>query len=137
VGGAGINQINRANSLGNIGYWIGVPFRGHGYAATVALMAADFAFSELGLTRVEIVVLLENAASQRVAENTGATHEGLARNRLYTRGKPADALVYSLIQQKLLEMKVCVNSPDFTLINQGGQRIFLHEHRNLPTLACH
>jgi RimJ/RimL family protein N-acetyltransferase len=126
VGGASINQINGVNSLGNIGYWIGVPFRGHGYAATAAQMAADFAFSELGLSRVEIVVLLENAASQRVAENTGATHEGLARNRLYTRGKPADALVYSLLPQDLLEMKVCVTSPDFMLIDKsrGSKNIF-------------
>jgi RimJ/RimL family protein N-acetyltransferase len=47
--------------------------------------------------------LVENAPSLRVAENTGATNEGLARNRLYWRGKPADAVIYSLIPQDLIE----------------------------------
>jgi RimJ/RimL family protein N-acetyltransferase len=101
VGSAGINLIRRVNSSGNAGYWVGAPYRARGYATTAALMSADFAFSELGLTRVEIVALIDNAPSHRVAENTGATNEGLARNRLYWKGKPADAVVYSLIPQDL------------------------------------
>lgn len=102
VGCTGVDQISRLHSMGNIGYWVGTPYCGCGYATTAALMSADFAFSELGLTRVEITPLTENAASQRVAENTGATREGVARNRLYFHGKPADAMVYSLIPQDLL-----------------------------------
>jgi hypothetical protein len=43
-----------------------------------------------------------------VAENTGATIEVIASNRLYTREKPTAAMAYSLILQDLLEMKVCV-----------------------------
>jgi RimJ/RimL family protein N-acetyltransferase len=101
VGSAGINQIRRVNGTGNAGYWVGAPYRSRGYATAAALMSADFAFSELGLTRVEIVALVENGPSRRVAENTGAYNEGLARNRLYWKGKPADAAVYSLIPQDL------------------------------------
>jgi RimJ/RimL family protein N-acetyltransferase len=103
VGCTGINQISRVNGIGNIGYWVSTPYRGRGYATTAALMSADFAFSELGLTRGEIVVLVENAVSHRVAENSGATKEGVARNRLYSHGKPSYAVVYSLIPQDLLK----------------------------------
>jgi RimJ/RimL family protein N-acetyltransferase len=102
VGCTGVSQISRLHSMGNIGYWVGTPYRGCGYATTAALMSADFAFTDLGLTRAEIIVLTDNFASQRVAENTGATREGIARNRLYFHAKPADGVVYSLIPQDLL-----------------------------------
>jgi ribosomal-protein-serine acetyltransferase len=101
VGGAGIHQLSRIHGMGNIGYWVAAPHCGRGHATSAALMSADFAFSELGLTRLEIVVLAGNTASQRVAENTGATKEGLARNRLYSHGRPEDAVVYSLIPHDL------------------------------------
>jgi RimJ/RimL family protein N-acetyltransferase len=104
----GVDQISQLHSMGNIGYWVGTPYRGCVYATTAALMSADFAFTDLGLTRAEIIVLTENATSQRVAENTGTTREGVARNRLYFHGKPADAVVYSLIPQYLLgNERVC------------------------------
>ena len=50
----------------------------------------------VGLTRLEIVALTSNLASQRVAQAIGATFECTARSRLHFHGKPHDALVYSL-----------------------------------------
>jgi RimJ/RimL family protein N-acetyltransferase len=51
---------------------------------------------ELGFTRLEIVVLPGNVASQRAAQGLRATFECTARNRLYVHGHAHDALVYSL-----------------------------------------
>ena len=102
IGGTGINHINRAYRIGNIGYWVSSPYTGQGVARFAAHEAALLGFSELGLTRLEIVVLTHNLASQRVAMSLGAKLECEARNRLYFHGAPQDAFVYSLVPGDLL-----------------------------------
>lgn len=97
VGGTGVNHINRAYQIGNIGYWVSSRHVGRGAARFAAKQSASLGFGDLGLTRLEIVVLTHNKASQRVAESLGATRECEARNRLYFQGKPHDAIVYSLV----------------------------------------
>lgn len=97
LGGTGINRIDRVYGIGNIGYWVGTPHTGRGIARAAARMAADIGFCELGLTRLEIVVLADNPASQRVAAAAGANLECVARNRLRFNGEARDALVYSLV----------------------------------------
>jgi ribosomal-protein-serine acetyltransferase len=99
AGGTGINQIGWTHRIGNIGYWVSTPHRGRGVARFAAKRAAAFGFGELGLTRLEIVTLPHNIASQRVAESLGAVRECEARNRLVVHGVPHDALVYSLVPQ--------------------------------------
>lgn len=99
VGGTGVNQINRANRIGNVGYWVSTPHTGRRVARFAAKRAAMLGFGELGLTRLEIVALTHNLPSQKVAESLGATRECQARGRLYFQGKPHDAIVYSLLPQ--------------------------------------
>lgn len=99
VGGTGVNHINKAYRVGNIGYWVSTPHIGRGVARFAAKQAALLGFGELGLTRLEIIALTHNVASQRVAESLGATRECRARNRLYFNGAPHDAIVYSLVPE--------------------------------------
>lgn len=101
VGGVGINHINRAHRIGNLGYWVATPHTGRGVGRFAAQQIARLAFGELELTRVEIVTLTGNLASQRVAESLGATRECVARNRLVIDDTPHDAVVYSLIPSDL------------------------------------
>ena len=98
VGGTGVNQINKANRIGNVGYWVSTTSHvGRGVARFAAKQAAALGFGELGLTRLEIIALSHNIASQKVAESIGATRECQAKNRLYFHGEPHDAIVYSLV----------------------------------------
>lgn len=97
VGGTGVNQINKAYRIGNLGYWVSTPHTGQGVARFAAKRAALLGFEELGLTRLEIIALAHNLASRKVAESLGATRECLARSRLYLHGEPHDAVVYSLV----------------------------------------
>lgn len=96
IGGVGISQINPRYAIGNLGYWVATSHAGRGIARFAAHHVAALAFGELGLARLEIVVLPGNIASQRVAEAVGATREYLARHRIHHHGKPCDAWVYSL-----------------------------------------
>lgn len=99
IGGTGVNHINRAYRIGNIGYWVSSRRTGEGVARFAAHQSAILGFRELGLTRLEIVVLTHNNASQRVAEALGAKLECEARNRLYFQGQPHGAFVYSLVPE--------------------------------------
>lgn len=97
IGGTGVNRIDRTERTGNIGYWVSTPWCGRGVARCAAREAAALGFGELRLSRLEILTLTHNIASQRVAESLGAVRECLARNRLVFHGEPHDALVYSLL----------------------------------------
>ena len=102
IGGTGIHEISRNYRIGSIGYWVSSRYKGHGVARFAAHQAALIGFNELELTRLEIVVLTHNIASQRVAMALGATLECEARNRLYFQGAPHDAFVYSLVPEDVL-----------------------------------
>jgi RimJ/RimL family protein N-acetyltransferase len=97
IGGTGLSHVDRTSNMANIGYWVSAPHCGKGVATTAARLAARIGFEDLGFTRLEIVVLTENLASHRVAMKLGATRETEARNRLMFQGRPANAVVYSLI----------------------------------------
>jgi ribosomal-protein-serine acetyltransferase len=101
LGGVGLNFINRVHQMGNLGYWVRTTAAGRGIATQAARLMARFAFEQVGLNRVEIVVAIPNIASQRVAEKTGAVREGVLRNRLLIRGVTHDAVLFSLLPKDL------------------------------------
>lgn len=101
LGGVGINFINRVHQMANLGYWVRTSAAGRGIATAATRMAARFSFEQLGLQRVEIVVAVDNQASQRVAEKAGATREGVLRRRLLIRGVSTDAVLFSLVPEDL------------------------------------
>jgi RimJ/RimL family protein N-acetyltransferase len=61
-----------------------------------------FAFTQLGLRRIEIVAAVGNVPSQRVAEKAGASREGVLRNRLLINGESLDAVLFSLVPEDVL-----------------------------------
>jgi RimJ/RimL family protein N-acetyltransferase len=70
-----------------IGWWL-APFAwGHGYATEAACALRDFAFGELHLDRLSIVLHAENARSVAVARRIGGVYAGEAvyRERSVTR----------------------------------------------------
>ncbi len=103
LGGVGINQINVANRFANLGYWVRSSATGRGVAAEAARTLAAWAFAETDLERLEIVVAVGNQRSQRAAEKTGAVREGMLRSRLIFRGRPHDAVMYSIIRRHEVE----------------------------------
>jgi ribosomal-protein-serine acetyltransferase len=105
IGGVGLNQINWQYRMANLGYWVRTSRAGRGVASMAARRVAEFGLEELGLQRIEIVVGIENRASQRTAEKTGARREGRLRKRLRTKGEPIDAVIYSFIAEDLIVKK--------------------------------
>ena len=68
IGGGGIGLRPRGYE---IGYWIGVPYWGNGYATEAARALVDHAFRDLDLTELLAGARVTNPASRRVLEKCG------------------------------------------------------------------
>jgi ribosomal-protein-serine acetyltransferase len=97
LGSAGLNRRDRMHNCMNLGYWTRARQQGRGIARRASRLVADFGFSHVHLTRIEIVTAPDNRASRRVAEAIGARLQATACNRLVSRGVAADAALYALL----------------------------------------
>lgn len=97
LGSTGLSQVNRAHGVANLGYWVRSSRTGRGIASAAVRLAAGFALQELGFSRLEMVIPIENTSSQRVAQKAGARREGVLRDKLKLKGKLCDAVMYSLV----------------------------------------
>lgn len=99
LGGCSLSHIHPVYHLCNLGYWVRSSRHGQGIAGRATQLAARYAFEQVGLIRVEIVIALQNQASIHVAEKVGAHYEGILRNRMVVGKDVYDARMYSLIPQ--------------------------------------
>jgi RimJ/RimL family protein N-acetyltransferase len=70
----------------HIGYWVAPWARGAGVATEAVDVLCRFAFTVLGLHRIEWTCLVGNWASRAVAERAGFVVEGIARSSELHRG---------------------------------------------------
>lgn len=98
LGGCGLNRIDRPNLGANLGYWVRTAEGRRGVATAAVKLLVSWVFSNTDLHRLEVLVAIENRASQRVAEKAGAVREGLLRKRLQLRGRMHDAVVFSIVR---------------------------------------
>ena len=101
LGAVGLSHRNREHNFASIGYWIRESARGRNLASRVARHVIRFGFDHVKLTRIEIVAAVENTASRRTAEHSGARFEGIQRNRLAVRDKLYDAAMYAVVPADL------------------------------------
>ena len=77
------------------GYWTAPGGRRQGFTAEALGLLCAWAFDEVGLHRVELVVDPDNAGSRGVAERAGFRPEGVVRQRFLHRGQPSDVVLYA------------------------------------------
>src|SRR6266545_933473 len=88
-----IASANRAGGeTPEIGYWLGVPHWGKGYATEAARAVIDHAFADLGCDTLLAGARVSNPASRRVLEKCGFqwTSVGLYRIRALKSSAPID-----------------------------------------------
>ena len=96
IGGCGLSTIDEHHNA-NLGYWIKSTEVGKGYASEATRALVSYGLHQLKLVRVEIMISTLNSASVKVAEKSGATYEGIARNRLFLHDRALDAHLFSFI----------------------------------------
>ncbi len=79
-----------------VGYWIDEAHAGNGYVPEAVVLTLRFAFEELGLHRIEAVIVPRNARSRRVVDKLGLRAEGVAERFLQIQGVWEDHLRYAI-----------------------------------------
>jgi ribosomal-protein-alanine N-acetyltransferase len=76
IGSITASEINYKHKNAIIGYWIGEPFWGKGYATEALLELIKILFDKLDLKRIEGYCLSHNIGSQKVMLKSGFKFEG-------------------------------------------------------------
>lgn len=103
VGMCGLHDVDRDRGQAELGFWIGRPYWGRGYATAAAARALRLAFTELGFDRVVAHALVENTGSRRVLERAGFRFDRYERHRLGKWATERDLAQYRLTRAEWRE----------------------------------
>jgi RimJ/RimL family protein N-acetyltransferase len=90
IGACGLAKLD--GPAPDVGYWLGIPYWGQGYATEAARAVIDHAFTALGYDALQAGARVTNPASRRVLEKCGFqwTGVGLYRIRSIDSSAPVD-----------------------------------------------
>ncbi|HLJ73384.1 MAG TPA: GNAT family N-acetyltransferase [Thermoanaerobaculia bacterium] len=91
--------VDRTHGRAELGYWIGVPFWGRGYASEAGRAMLHFGFEEHALNRIFAQVFKRNPASARVLQKIGMRYEGLLRQHLKKWDEYVDVECYGILRE--------------------------------------
>jgi ribosomal-protein-alanine N-acetyltransferase len=98
IGTVGLLRFDLAHRRAEVGYEIGRRWWGRGLASEATAAVVRYAFSVLGLHRIEAGVLPGNDASVRVLQKLGFLEEGLRRDYLYFKERFQTLRWFSLLE---------------------------------------
>jgi [ribosomal protein S5]-alanine N-acetyltransferase len=98
VGGIGVKINQHRKYIGEIGYFIDQEYWGKGIATMAVKLLEKICFKKLNITRIEIVMVPENKASEKVAIKCRYQKEGLMKKALMNNKKRVDAFLYSKVR---------------------------------------
>ncbi len=99
IGAIGL-ELALADRRAEIGYWIGRPLWGQGYATEAAFAVTRYAFDELDLNRIHAGHFPRNPASGRVLEKIGMRPEGCRRQHVLKWDRFEDLIEYAVLREE-------------------------------------
>ncbi|MFF4357085.1 GNAT family N-acetyltransferase [Streptomyces sp. NPDC001604] len=97
VGTATLWGIDNHNRSAHIGLGLRPSCRGKGYGTDVVAVLCHYGFVVLGLQRLQIETLSDNAAMLRSAERNGFVREGVLRSSAWVMGEFLDEVLLGLL----------------------------------------
>jgi [ribosomal protein S5]-alanine N-acetyltransferase len=99
IGGIGL-RVEKQHHHAELGYWLGVPFWGHGYATEAAAEIVRYGFETLALHRIFASHFKQNPASGRILKKVGMKYEGCQREHLLKWDRFVDSELYGLLRRE-------------------------------------
>jgi ribosomal-protein-alanine N-acetyltransferase len=99
IGGVGL-RVERQHQNAELGYWLGAPYWGQGYATEAARGVLRYGFQELHLHRVYASHFKQNPASGRILQKLGMRYEGCQRGHLRKLDQFIDLELYGMLRQE-------------------------------------
>lgn len=87
---------------GAAGYWVAQSVAGRGITPVALALVIDWAFTGLGIHRVEVCIRPENDASLRVVRKLGMRYEGLRRRYIHIDGDWRDHFCFAVTLDEAL-----------------------------------
>ena len=98
VGTCGLYSISPDKA--KIGYDLNSKYWGMGIMSEALPEIINYAFSDLGINRVEVYIMMENSGSFGFIKKLGFTLEGTLREYEYFKGKHHDMAIFSLLKKE-------------------------------------
>lgn len=92
-------RVQQRHARGELGYWIGEPFWGQGFASEAAKAMVRHGLDVLGLRRVYAYHFAGNEASGRVLQKAGLKPEGVLVGHVLKNGVPMDDVAYGVTRE--------------------------------------
>jgi L-fuculose-phosphate aldolase len=99
VGAVGL-KLEEDTGIAELGYWVGLPYWGNGYATEAADALLDFGFESLVLDRIWARAFVRNPASSRVLQKLGMRHEGTHRSSIWKNDELLDAEIHGILRDE-------------------------------------
>ena len=103
-GGIGLHPDNE-HKRAELGYWIGMPFWGNGYATEAARAVVGYGFDNFDLNRIFAAHFAGNNASGKVLRKIGMRYEGCMRQAIIKRDRFIDLERYAILRSDYLEAR--------------------------------
>ncbi len=105
VGGLTLTNVRRGvTQAASLGYWLGVRHSGNGLMSRSINATIPFAFTTLGLHRLEAACMPANTRSVRVLERAGFVREGFSRRYLKINGEWQDHILFAILSDDVLPL---------------------------------
>lgn len=100
IGTIQLREINRASHRSLFSIILKPTARGRGYGTDALRALLRFAFAELNLHKVTLMVYEGNEGGKRLYEKCGFQYEGTLRQQVYRQGRYENQLVYSILERE-------------------------------------
>jgi ribosomal-protein-serine acetyltransferase len=98
----GLHFIDWTHQVTQFGYWLGEGFTGRGLMTRAGRAILQYAFSDLGLRRINVAHALENTASRAVIERLGFVFESETRDAEWMYDRFLSWRSYGLLREEWL-----------------------------------
>ena len=101
IGNCGYNEYSGRNRRCSVGIWIGeAEWRGRGYGTEAMRLLLDYLFQQMGLHRVALTVVADNAQAIASYQKCGFHEEGREREAVFKDGAWVDMLCMSVLEHE-------------------------------------
>ncbi len=105
VGFIGLHHIEVGIKASTIGYWLDADMQGKGIMTRACRALCDWAFTNIGLNRLEIHCAMGNLKSQHIPERLGFVREGVFRDVQWLYDHYVDHAIYGMLAREWFVLK--------------------------------
>lgn len=100
VGNVGVDISSKKNKIAEIAYWLSGQYTGRGIMTRCVKKLEEFAFTNMDVNRIEIIMEIENVKSEAVAKRSGYLCEGIRRQSYMIHDELKDVFTYSKLKSE-------------------------------------